>query len=112
MIFMGHVLLLFLIFLLFIASGIFAIIVLIDLCEYLKKYHSPLWTQISFERPFGISQQNFFFYPIRPIRLLVFLFSSADSGDGNLKQRKQRLKLLIFSMLSLLVVYTLVALFL
>jgi len=56
--------------LVFFAIGAFSIYLLIDFIEYLKKYHSERWKQLSFERLFGISQQDFFFYQFHPLKFI------------------------------------------
>ena len=46
--------------LLFFAIGVISIYFLIDFIEYLKKYHSARWEQLSFARLFGLSQERMF----------------------------------------------------
>ena len=85
----------FLLIMLLFAAGFFFIYLVIDFFEYLKKYHSPVWEGLCFERPFGIPRDNFFFYPVRPLKFMGFLFSPDESHDrqmdGNIKKIKQSL---------------------
>ena len=74
------------------ASGILTIYLVIDFFEYLKKYHTFEWEALCFERPFGIPQKDFFFYPVKPLKFIPFLLSTDDLGDGNMAGYKQRIK--------------------
>ncbi len=74
------------------ASGILTIYLVIDFFEYLKKYHTFEWEALCFERPFGIPQKDFFFYPVKPLKFIPFLLSDDDLGDGNMAGYKQRIK--------------------
>ena len=75
------------------AIGAFSVYMLIEFFEYLKKYHSVKWKEISFERPFGISQEDFYFYPVRPLKFIPFLFSENDIDDTKVTIYKAILKL-------------------
>jgi hypothetical protein len=75
------------------AIGAFSIYMLIDFFEYLKKYHVVKWKELSFERPFGIAQEDFYFYPIRPFKFIPFLFSKSDINDAKVSSYKKMLKL-------------------
>jgi hypothetical protein len=75
------------------ALSIFCVYTLIEFFEYLKKFHAIKWRQISFDRPFGIAQENFYFYPIRLLKFIPFLFSKDDSNDANVTIYKTILKL-------------------
>ena len=81
----------------FCALGIFGIIVTIDLCEYLKRYHSGKWKEISFEHPFGMSQESFPIHPVKPVQLISFLTSTDDLNDNNIQNYKKRLKMLFYA---------------
>jgi hypothetical protein len=81
----------------FCGLGVFGIIMIIDLCDYLKKYHAGKWKEISFERPFGMSQESFFIHPVNPISLISLLSSSEDLEDNNVQVYKKRLKLLLYA---------------
>ena len=47
--------------LVFFAIGAFSMYLVIDFIEYLKKYHSERWSELSFANLFGISQKDLFF---------------------------------------------------
>lgn len=74
------------------ASGILTIYLVIDFFEYLKKYHSFVWEELCFERPFGIPQKDFFFYPIKPLKFIPFLLSTDDPQDSIMGGYKKRIK--------------------
>ena len=78
--------------LLLIGAGGFLIIYLaIDFFEYLKKYQSGVWEELCFEQPFGIPREDFFFYPIKPLKFLSFLLSTDDSKDSDIFVYKKRI---------------------
>jgi hypothetical protein len=104
---MGQVAISILFFLLFCAIGIFGIIMSIDLCEYLKRYHSKKWKEISFERPFGIPQENFPIHPVKPVSLIAFLASSEDLDDTNILAYKKRFKLLFLAFVCVFIIFIL-----
>jgi hypothetical protein len=79
--------------LLFFAIGVVTIYLVIDFIEYLKKYHADRWEQLSFERLFGISQQDFFFYQFHPLKFIPYLFNKDDSDDTNVMAYKKRIQL-------------------
>jgi hypothetical protein len=93
----------FILLILFFAVGVFIIYFFIDFFEYLKKYKTLIWRKVSFERPFGISQENFYLYPIRPLRFVSFMFTKDDINDHQLSIHKKRIKysLLILSIMFL-----------
>ena len=74
------------------ASGFLTIYLVIDFFEYLKKYNPLVWEKLCFERPFGIPQKDFFFYPIKPLKFIPFLLDDDDSQDINLADYKKRIK--------------------
>lgn len=84
------------------ATGLFCVYVLIQFFEYLKKFHALKWRELSFERPFGISQEDFYFYPIRPLKFIPFIFSKNDINDTTVTVYKTVLK---FSLLALAVMF-------
>jgi len=94
---MLQILIFILLFLLFCAMGIFGIVMSIDLFEYLKRYHSKKWKEISFARPFGIAQENFPIHPVKPVALIAFLASSEDLDDTHIQVYKKRFKMLLFA---------------
>jgi len=65
-------------------SGLLTIYLLIDFFEYLKKYHVFVWRELCFERPFGRSQEDFFFYPVKPSKFFLFLKSTEDPPDSDI----------------------------
>ena len=83
------------------ASGFLTICLVIDFFEYLKKYHKFLWQDLCFERPFGIPQEDFFFYPIKPNKFIPFLLSEEDSDENSMSGYKKRIK---FSFIGLIAV--------
>jgi len=92
--------------LVFFVLSVFSVYMLIEFFEYLKKYHSVKWREISFERPFGISQEDFYFYPIRPLKFLPFLFSKNDIDDTNVTIYKTVLKLSLLVITSMVIIYS------
>jgi hypothetical protein len=75
------------------AIGFFIIYTLIEFFEYLKKFHGIKWKELSFERPFGFSQEDLFFYPIRPLKFIPFIFAKNDINDKKVIAYKNILKL-------------------
>ena len=88
---------------LFFAIGAFSIYILIDFIEYLRKYHSQRWAQLSFARLFGISQQDFFFYQIHPMKFIPYLFNKEDFDDANIAVYKKRIQLAIYALSAMIV---------
>jgi len=82
----------FILILLLFAAGFLAIYLVIDCFEYLKRFHAVVWNDLCFERPFGIPRKEFFFYPVRPLKFIPFLFSGDDSRDRHLLEHKKRIK--------------------
>lgn len=78
---------------LLVALSFFGIYMTIEFFEYLRKYHSLKWKELSFEQPFGISQEDFYFYPIRPFKFIPYIFSNNDVNDSNVTTYKTLLKL-------------------
>jgi len=91
--------------LLFFAIGAFSIYLLIDFMEYLKKYHSERWTQLSFANLFGISQKDLFFYQVHPLKFIPYLFNKADSEDATVVVYKKRILLSLGGILLMFVIY-------
>ena len=91
--------------LLFFAIGVVTIYLVIDFIEYLKKYHTDRWEQLSFERLFGISQQDFFFYQFHPLKFIPYLFNKDDSEDANVAVYKKRIQLSFLGISAMFVVY-------
>lgn len=89
----------------FFALGAFTLYILIELLEYIKRFHSQKWREISFERPFGVSQEKFLFYPVRPLRFVPFLFSAEDTDDSTIADYKKKIKLAIGGLLLMLVLF-------
>jgi hypothetical protein len=82
-------------------SGFLTIYLVIDFFEYLKKYHAFVWQNLCFERLFGISYEDFFFYPIKPLKFIPFLLSEDDPEESPMAGYKKRIK---FSFIGLLAV--------
>ena len=93
-----------LIFLLTAGIGIFGIILMVDFCDYLKRYEPEKWEEITYERPLGISRNDFFIHPIKPYRFFVFIFSSENWYDENIPAYKKKLKLVIVAFFIFLVI--------
>ena len=108
---MGIAIILLLLFLLFIGVGILGIIISIDFFEYLKRYHSKSYKEMSFERPFGMPREEFFFHPIKPQKFLHFIFSAEDLDDGGVTAYKKKLKLVAIAVLVFLVIFLLYSIF-
>ncbi len=89
----------------FFAIGAFSIYLLIDFIEYLKKYHTSRWEQLSFERIFGLSQQDFFFYQIHPLKFIPYLFNKDDANDSNVANYKKRIQLSFLGVVSMFVIF-------
>ena len=89
--------------LLFSALSVIVIYMTVDFFEYLKKFHSAIWKEISFERPFGISQDELYFYPIRLIKFIPFLLSKNDINDTNVIIYKAVIKLLLLAIIFLII---------
>ena len=82
----------FLLILLLLAAGFLSIYLVINFFEYLKRFQASVWKDLCFERPFGIPRDDFFFYPVRPLKFMGFLFSPDEPHDrqmdGNIKKIK------------------------
>jgi hypothetical protein len=97
--------------LLFFAIGAFGIYLLIDFIEYLRKYHSKRWAQLSFARLFGLSQQDVFFYQIHPLKFLPYLFNKEDFEDDNVAEYKKRIQLAVYAFSAMIVISFISSLF-
>ncbi len=95
----------------FCGLGIFGIIVTIDLCEYLKRYHASKWKEISFARPFGMSQESFPIHPVNPLQLFTFIRSTDDLDDNHIQVYKQRLKMIFYAFAAVSVILLLLVIF-
>jgi hypothetical protein len=82
----------------------FSIYMLIEFFEYLKKFHTLKWKEISFERPFGIAQENFYFYPIRPLKFIPFMIAKGDINDKKVTVYKITLNLSLLAIAFLLLI--------
>ena len=95
--------------LLFFAMGALSIYLVIDFIEYLKKYHSERWVKLSFERLFGISQKDLFFYQFQPLKFIPYLFNKEDSDDANVAVYKRRIQLSFTGILAMFVLHFLMS---
>ena len=86
------------------ALTFFSVYMLIEFFEYLKKFHTLKWKELSFERPFGIAQENFYFYPIRPLKFIPFIFAKNDMNDKKVNNYKTILKLSLMAIAFLLLI--------
>ena len=91
--------------LLFFGMGALSIYLVIDFIEYLKKYHSGKWATLSFERLFGISQQDFFFYQFHPLKFIPYLFNKDDADDSNVAVYKKRIQLSLLGIMTMFVMF-------
>ena len=107
---MGFALILLLLFLLFFGVGILGIIISIYFFEYLKRYHSESYKEMSFERPFGMSREDFFIHHIKPQKFVPFIFSAEDLDDDEITAYKKKLKLVTIGFGSFLVIFLLYSL--
>ena len=108
---MGQLILFIFLVIVFCALGIFGIIMTIDLCEYLKRYHSGKWKEISFARPFGMSQESFPIHPVNPVSLISFLASSEELDDNNIQVYKKRLKMILYAFVGVSIILILLVIF-
>jgi hypothetical protein len=95
--------------LLLFAMGGLSIYLVIDFIEYLKKYRSERWAALSFDRLFGISQKDFFFYQIQPLKFIPYLFNKEDSDDSTVATYKKRIQLSFGGVLTLFVIHFLIS---
>jgi hypothetical protein len=93
-----------------IAIGLAGIYLAIDFFEYLKKNHALKYKQMSFESLFGISAESFPFHLIKPVEFFGFLFSADDLQDKSVIDYKKKIKLLLFALIGLFVLYILIGL--
>jgi len=87
-----------------IAIAILGIIILIDFFEYLKRFHTGKWKEMSFERPFGIPREDFFFHVPKPLEFFPFIFSPEDLDDDQITAYKKKLKLVALLLLAFLAI--------
>jgi hypothetical protein len=85
----------------------FSVYMLIEFFEYLKKFHALKWKELSFDRPFGISQEDFYFYPIRPLKFIPFIFTKNDMNDIKVTTYKTVLKLSLLAIAFLFLICSL-----
>ena len=107
---MGFALIIMLLFLLFAGVGVLGIVISIDFFEYLKRYHSESYKEMSFERPFGMSREDFFIHPIKPQKFVPFVFSAEDLDDDEITAYKKKLKLVTIGFGAFLVIFLLYSL--
>ena len=107
---MGHFIS-FILLLLIGASGFLTIYLIIDFFEYLKKYHAFVWEKLCFERPFGILQKDFFFYPIKPQKFIPFLLSVDDPPESDLAGYKKRIKCSLIGLIGIIFFNILIGIF-
>jgi hypothetical protein len=88
-----------------IAIGFAGIYVAIDFFEYLKKNHAIKYGQMSFDRFFGISAENFPFHLINPLAFIRFLLSSDNLQDHHVIDYKKKIKLLLVALFVFFVLY-------
>lgn len=93
------------------AAGILTIYLVIDFLEYLKKYEVYIWEEICFEKPFGIHRDDFFFYPVKPLKFIPFLFDSNDSDASEIADYKKRIKYSGMGLIGLMIFNFIVGIF-
>lgn len=86
------------------AGGFLLIYLIIDFFEYLKKYHKFVWQDLCYERPFGIPQEDFFFYPIKPNKFIPFLLAGDDSDETSMSGYKKRIKISFIGLIAVILV--------
>jgi hypothetical protein len=91
---------------LLLAQIFFNVYMLTEFFAYLAKYHVVKWKELSFERPFGISQEDFYFYPIRPLKFIPFVFEKNDINDRKVAVYKNILKLSLITMAFSLLIFS------
>jgi len=97
--------------LLIVGSGFFTIYLVIDFFEYLKKYHTFVWQDLCFERLFGISYEDFFFYPIKPLKFIPFLLSADDPEESPMAGYKKRIKFSFIGLIGVIFLNFLIRIF-
>jgi hypothetical protein len=83
------------------AAGIFSIVLLADLMDFLKSSDHSLWKKLTFKPIPNLPDELLFVPPIRPIRFVSFLFSTEDLGEPDVKTAKTRLKVALAVLLGL-----------
>lgn len=89
----------------FFALGAFTLYILIELLDYIKRFRFRKWQELSFERPFGIPQDRFILYPVRPLRLVPFLLRAEDGDDATVADYKKKIKLAVAGLSVMLVIF-------
>jgi hypothetical protein len=84
----------------------FSVYKVVDFFEYLKKFHAVKWKELSFQRPFGISQEDFYFHPIRPLKFIPFIFSKSNFNDSEVTTYKTVLKLSLLGIAFLCLIFS------
>ena len=92
--------------LILLAISAFSAYMLIEFFEYLRKFHVVKWKELSFERPFGIAQEDFYFYPIRPLKFIPFLFSKNDINGAKVSSYKKVLKLSLLVITLMFIIFS------
>jgi len=93
------------------AAGFLTIYLVIDFFEYLKKYHTFVWQDLCFDRLFGISHEDLFFYPIKPLKFIPFLLAEDDSQESPLADYKKRIKLAFIGLAAALLLNFIIRIF-
>jgi hypothetical protein len=84
--------------------GVFGIVLVIDYCEYLRKYRPKQWESVTYERVFGISREDFPVNPIRPLKFIIAVFTSEDGPDLSTSTYKLKLKLTLISLVAVFLI--------
>ena len=85
--------------------GVFGIVSAVDLCQYLKNYKPKQWETITYERVFGISRDRFPIDPIRPLKFIMFIFTSKQEHGLDRPVVQKRLQLIIITFILLCVAF-------
>ena len=93
------------------AAGFLTIYLVVDFFEYLKKYQIFIWEEICFKKPFGIQRDDFFFYPVKPLTFIPFLFNDEDAEGGTIAEYKKRIKLSTLGLIGLIIINLLFRIF-
>ena len=85
--------------------GVFGIVSAIDLCEFLRKYKPKQWETVTYKHVFGIPRDKFPINPIRPLKFIIFIFSSKEGHGLSIPVVQIRLRLVIISLILLCVAF-------
>jgi hypothetical protein len=85
----------FLVFMATLGIGIYGVFLVIEFCEYLRKFQVTAYDGVTFEKPFGVAREDFLIHPIKPHKFMAYLFASGEERDQNVKAMKLKLKVVL-----------------